>query len=234
MKTYNMDEVLEIANDWQILRHQRLAKLEAMVCEPSSFAETVRVSHIEELLPRCQFVEALLNGETYKYIVTVTGKPSTSAKSFQTHLCKYLEKFFKLLCQRQWKELRESISGYVSIEQFDRHGDWKPLHAHIVFNIPPEVGKKLIPEVRRIAKHAAEYPKNGLRVLHPRRVHACTIRRKRGDSLEDAQRRTADYFVKTLKKDTAYRDFDYGPGVYWLALHRGYKLAKFGQELLNG
>jgi hypothetical protein len=227
MKTYDIDQVLGIANDWQILRHHRLEKLEAMTCEPLSFPETVRAAHIEDLLPTCQLVEAILNGENYKYIVTVTAKPSTTAKSFQTHLCKYLDKFFKLLCRRQWQALREAISGYVSIERFDRKRKSKPIHAHIVFNIPQEIGKMLVTEVRSIAKRAAEYPKSRLRVLHPRRTHACTIRRRQGDSLYDAQRRTADYFVKTLKYDRDYRGHDYGPGVYRLALHRAYKLVKF-------
>lgn len=227
MKTYDIDQVLEIANDWQILRHHRLEKLEAITCESLSFPETARAAHIEDLLPRCQLVEAVLNGENYKYIVTVTAKPSTTAKSFQAHLCKYLDKFFKLLCRRQWQALREVISGYVSIEQFDRYGNPKPIHAHIVFNIPPEIEKMRVTEVRCIAKRAAEYPKSRLRVLHPRRVHTCTIRRRKGEPLEDAQKRTADYFTKTLKKNTYYRDFDYGPGVYRLALNRGYKLVKF-------
>ena len=230
MDTYTTEEIMKLVNDWSSSPHERLDELNKLSCKPSSYAEIIRDAHKEDLTPRCQLIDTLLNGESYKYIVTVTAKSSTTAKSFHTHLCKFLDRFFKILCRRRWKELKCSVSGYVSVEEYDRKGKPKPIHAHIVFNTPPQLGKLLITEVRHAAKHASEYPKNGIRVLHPRRTHACTIRRRKGKSLLQTQRATADYFTKNLrlhkKYHMRYQVYDYGIGFYRIALSKGYKIGK--------
>lgn len=222
----NLDNIVAIANDYAILPHDRLKALTKTGCPSDSWAEFVRDEHISDLKRLTDNIDAVLDGDCYKYMVTVTAKPSTIAKTFHTHLCKWLEKFFGKLCGKQFKNLRHKIKGYVSVEQRDKAMKQKPIHAHVVFNLPPEVGKKLVPEVRAAAKYAAQYPKNGIRVLHPRRAHACTIRRRNGESLIDAQRRTAKYLMKTLHKENAYRDFDYGPGIYLLCMDKPYRIQK--------